>query len=428
MAENRFIRKLTGRSARNSGWIISERILSVGITTIVTILSARYLGVVNYGILSYGLTLVTLFAGIMKLGIDSIIVNELINHKRNQGSLLGTSIILRVVSSIISVVSIGLIAYMLNSQNEVLVVVSAIQAFILLFQAIHVLDYWFQSQLKSKYVSIAKIVATGVSAIYSLYILTSDKGIVWFAASTTLTAFVIAVLLLAFYCKQGGDRLDWSWTDGKYLLSKSHHFIIANMMAIVYVQIDKLMVGNMIGSKELGIYSAALLFCAAWVFIPDAIITSLRPSILNARLKSKVLYLRRLKQLYFVIFWISMAFSLVIALLAPLLVSALFGAEYTQSTLVLQIAIWYVPVSILGTARNIWLVSEDKGRYTKYILGIGLVVNIALNLVLLPQIGIVGAAITTLVTELVTCFVAPLIFKETRVHNKILLEALTFKH
>ncbi|MCA9329928.1 oligosaccharide flippase family protein, partial [Candidatus Saccharibacteria bacterium] len=287
---------------KNGFWIISERIISTGITVAITLIAARYLGAVNYGILSYGLTLATIFTGLMKLGIDSIIVNELINNSQKQGSLLGTSIILRVVSSIFSILSIGLIAYALNSNDEVLVLVSVVQALILLFQAIHILDYWFQSQLKSKYVSIAKIVATAISAIYSIYILVIVESVVWFAASTMLAALVIALLLYVFYRMQGGDRLSWSWTDGQYILAKSYHFIIANVIAMMYVQIDKLMVGSMIGIAELGVYSAALLFCTAWVFLPDSIITSMRPSILSARLKSSSLYLRRLKQLYFVIF------------------------------------------------------------------------------------------------------------------------------
>lgn len=413
---------------KNGFWIISERIISTGITVAITLIAARYLGAVNYGILSYGLTLATIFTGLMKLGIDSIIVNELINNSQKQGSLLGTSIILRVVSSIFSILSIGLIAYALNSNDEVLVLVSVVQALILLFQAIHILDYWFQSQLKSKYVSIAKIVATAISAIYSIYILVIVESVVWFAASTMLAALVIALLLYVFYRMQGGDRLSWSWTDGQYILAKSYHFIIANVIAMMYVQIDKLMVGSMIGIAELGVYSAALLFCTAWVFLPDSIITSMRPSILSARLKSSSLYLRRLKQLYFVIFWLSIVVSITIALLAPLLIGHLFGKAYAQGILVLQIAIWYVPLSVLGIARNIWLVAEDKGNYAKYILGFGLIVNIALNLILLPRIGILGAAITTVLTELITCFVAPLMFKETRIHNKILLDALAFRH
>lgn len=427
MAENRFIRKLTGRSARNSGWIISERILSVGITTIVTILSARYLGVVNYGILSYGLTLTTLFMAIVKLGIDSIIVNELINNKSRQGEFLGTSIVLRFAASLLSILSIGLLLLAMNSNQPLLIVVAMVQSVLLIFQSAYVLDYWFQSQLKSRFVSIAKVSATVATAGYSAYLLLSGKSVVWFAVSTVLTGLVIATVLYVFYIKQGGQKLLFSVLAAKYLLSKSHHFIVANIISLVYVQIDKVMIANMLDNTQLGLYSAALMFCMAWVFVPDSIITSLRPSILQAKLKSNELYLRRLKQMYFIIFWLSMIAAAMIAVTAPFIVPLLFGEEFRDSTLIAQVAVWYIPLSMLGTARNIWIVAEDKSSTVKYFLLLGVVANVGLNIIFIPVMGIMGAAISTVVTEVVTCFIAPLLMKSVRGHTRLLLEALVYR-
>ena len=415
------------KTARNSVWIIGERIFSAGIIALITILAARYLGAEQYGILNYGLTLTTMFTAVMKLGIDSIIVNELLNHKSKQGELLGTSIALRIGSSLLSIFAITLLLLVMNKDNPILIMVAIIQSLVLIFQAGTVLDYWFQSKLISKYVSIAKVVATIITSLYSFYLLATGKGLVWFAFSTVLTAIIVFIVMALLYFRQGGPPLKVSRNSAKYLLSKSHHFIIANIMSVIYVQIDKLMVSNMLDDTQLGFYSAAILLSTAWFFLPAAVLTSIQPSVFSAKQLSKRLYLRKLKQMYFILFWICVAFCLLLTIIAPVLIPILFGNDYDTSISVMQIAIWHVPLAILGLARNVWIVSENKGYLVKYILLTGVVVNISANLIMIPQFGIIGAAITTLITEFFVCLVAPLLFKQTRVHTKLLLEALVYK-
>lgn len=418
--------KLKHKATHNSFWIVSESAVSVGITAVITILSARYLGAADYGILNYGLTLATLFLAIMKLGLDSIAVNELIKNRKKEGEVLGTSLVLRVLASVISIVSIAVLLMIINAGQTVLIIVALIQSVVLIFQAFYIFDYWFQSHLLSKYVSIAKIAATLLMSIYGVYLLLTDKGVVWFSVSTVLISVIVAILLVIFYFKQGGQPLKYSSNTAKYLLSKSHHFIIANIMSLIYVQIDKVMIGNMLDEVQLGLYSAAVMACGAWSFLPHAITTSMRPVILSLYQKSKRDFMRRLKQLYFMIFWISMVFSAMLALTAPWLIPFLFGGEYVDSVLIVQVMVWAMPFSFLGMARGIWIVAEDKNKYVKYYLFVGVVVNIVLNMILIPRMGILGAAVSTLVTELSSCLAAPLFFRATRAHPKIVVEAIRY--
>lgn len=415
------------KAARNSLWIIGERCISVGIATIITILSARYLGAENYGLINYGLAFVTLFASVMRLGIDVIIVNELINNRDKQGELLGTSSVLRLASGVISMVIIAILVQFMNADNPLVLAVIMLQSTVLIFQAFYVFDSWFQSRLESKYVSIAKIIASLLVLIYSAYILVSGKGVVWFAFSTALSSIIIMILLLYFYRRSDGQKLRYAHDTARQLLQKSYHFIISGVIVTIYIQIDKIMIANILDNAQLGIYSAALALCTAWAFIPDSIITSFRPTVFSAQLTSRTTYLKRLKQLYFLIFWSSMGISLIVALLAPQLIALLFGAAYSGAVDILRVVVWYVPLSMLGTARSIWIVGENKNKYTKYYLIYGLLVNVSLNLLLLPIIGIMGAAIATLITEFIICFIAPMFYRATRAHTKIALDAIRYK-
>lgn len=424
--KNKILNFLKNKKVKNSIWIVGERVFQALISLILTILTSRYLGPANYGVLNYGSTLVSLFLVIMKLGLDTIVVNELVKSRENEGKILGTSIILRLISGFISIIVMTILVFVLHSDSKLIIITTILQSLVLLVQTVNILDYWFQSHLKSKYVSIAKAIAYVVVAIYKIFLLVTGKSIIWFALSTVLDYIVISSFLLIFYKKMNGQKLTLDIDMGKYLLGKSYHFIISGIMVTIYTQIDKLMIGSMINETELGYYSAALTICSMWVFVPEAILTSAKPSIFQAK-KENINYLKRLKQVYAIIFWLCVSVALFITIFSKYIVLIIYGKEYLKAVSVLRYLIWYVPFSQLGLARGIWIVSEEKNKYSKKYMLWGVIMNVTLNYILIPKIGILGATVATIITELFTCFITPLFYKETRIHTKYLLKSIFLK-
>ena len=425
--KKKIISLVKNKTIRNSAWIIGERVFQAIISLILTMLTSRYLGPANYGIINYGATFVTLFLVIMKLGLDTTIVNELIKNREKEGEILGTSIIMRLISSVISIIVMMIIVFVLQSKSKLIIITTFIQSLTIIFQAFGIIDYWFQSHLKSKYVSITKAIAYIVVALYKIFLLVTGKNVVWFALSTVLDYFIISALLLSFYKKIGTQKFKVNFLIGKELLKKSYHFIISGIMVTIYTQVDKIMIGSMIDETQLGYYSAALAVCTMWIFIPDAILTSARPTIFEEKKNNSNNYLKRLKQTYAIIFWTCIVFALFITLFSKFIILIIYGKDYIFATNVLKILIWYVPFSQLGLARGIWIVSEDKNKYSKKYMIWGVIINIILNYLLIPYFGIVGAAVATIITEILTCFISPIIYKETRIHTKYLLQSILFK-
>ena len=112
-----------------------------------------------------------------------------------------------------------------------------------------------------------------------------------------------------------------------------------------------------------------------------------------------------------------------ISILGEFIVHILYGAAYAGAVNALRVLIWCETFSMIGTARGIWIISENKNKYVKYYLACGVVVNLVLNYSLIPIIGITGASVATLITQIVTSMIAPILFKGTRVHTKYVLEA-----
>lgn len=415
---------LENREVKNAGWIIGERIVQMGLSFIVSILSARYLGPENYGSLNYTASFITFFSAIATLGMDGVVIQKMIAEPEREGNFLGGCIVLQLVStSLCSIAVVAVVAFLNPGDKEKLVLIS-IQSIQLFFQIANIFDSWFQRHLKSKYVSIAKVLASIIVTIYKIWLLATSKNITWFAFSNSLTSIVIAIVLMISYKKSKALPLKYDVAAGFYILKYSYHYIISGLMIALNGMIDKIMIGQMISDTYVGLYSIGTAICNMWVFVPLAIINSFRPTILALHQAGKLeLYNKRLRQLYSFIIWLCVGASTIICVAAPLLISILYGEAYMGAVNTLRIMIWFETFSMIGTARGIWILAEDKNKYVKYFLAISALANIILNSFFIPIWGVEGAALATLITQIVASLIAPLFFKETRIHTKIVLES-----
>ena len=416
---------LKKKEIKNAGWIIGERVVQMILSLVIGVLSARYLGPDNYGSLNYTSSFITFISSVATLGMEGVIIKKMIAQPEKEGQFLGGCIILRSISSVLcSVVVVGAVAILDMGDSEKLILIS-LQSIQLIFQVLNIFDSWFQRYLKSKYISIAKILASIVVMGYKLYLLVTAKSVIWFAFSNSLTAIVIAIILLVFYKRSKGPALVWNIKSGIYVLKDSYHYIFSGLMVALYGQMDKIMIGKMLSDTSVGLYTTGMAICGMWIFVPTAIINSFRPTILSLKQSGQIdLYNRRLRQLYSFVIWLCIAVSAFICICAPVIISLLYGDEYMGAVNTLRIAIWCETFSMIGTARGIWILAEDKNKYVKYYLAIGVIVNLLLNFIMIPTLGIEGAAIATLITQVVTSLVAPIVFKSTRMHTKIVLESI----
>ena len=416
------------KNIKNATWIIGEQIFQMVLSLVVGILSARYLGPSNYGSLNYTASFVSFFSAIATLGMEGVVIKKMIAKPEKEGEYLGSCILYRLISSFLSSIAILIIIAILNPDDTVKLVLAALQTIQLLFQSFYILNAWFQRYLNSKYISMAKMVSCVIVYSYKIYLLVTAKSIEWFAFSNSLSYIIIGIVLYLFYKKEKGQILKVNLKMGNEVLKDSYHFILSGLMVAIYGQIDKIMIGEMMTDADVGYYTTAAALCAMWIFVPNAIINSFRPTIMEYKEKKmEIEYLRKLKQLYSFLIWLCIFVSVCVFALGGIAIKILYGVSYMPAAAPLKILIWSELFSVMGTARGIWVLSENKNKYVKYYLCIGAVVNIVLNAAMIPLYGVEGAAVATLITQIVTCVIAPMFYKETRVHSKILFEAFHFK-
>ncbi len=405
----------------NAKWIIVCKIVQSILQLIIGMISARYLGPSNYGLINYANSIVAFALPIMKLGLDAILVHELVKEPEREGEIMGTSLLLNIVSSIICIIGVSAFSYFSNLGRTETIIVCILYSVSIFFAALEMIQYWFQYKLLSKYSSVIMLVGYVLVSSYKIYLLITAKSVYWFALSHSVEYSVVGILLLFCYKKNGGSALSFSWSRAKSMLSVSKHYILAALMVIVIQNTDHIMLTSMAGTAENGYYSAAITSAGVAQFVFTAIIDSFRPIILSSKKNDNDECENNISRLYGVIIYLSFVQSLVFTLFAPFIIQVLYGVEYSASIPVLQILTWYRAFSFMGTIRNIWLLAEEKQKYLPSINLVGVILNIALNAAMIPLFGACGAATASLITQVAMNFILGFILKPIRRNNYLLL-------
>lgn len=411
----------------NTIWNIGGKVFQMIISLIVGMLTARYLGPSNYGIIGYTASYVTFFSAICQLGFNSVAVKEIIEHPEKQGEILGSTIFYRIISSLVSAVGVAILVYFLDDGDSLIIWVAFLQSLSLVFQSFEMIHFWYQSRMETEVSVKVQTFAYLVMAAYKTAILALGKDVIWFACSTALEAAVVALALVWSYKRSNGQKLKISISCGNEMLKYSYHFILSGMMVTIYSHMDRVMLKQMLSETAVGYYTAATKVAQMWSFVLTALINSARPLIISARKQNYAIYIKQNKRLYAAIIWIGIAVAAVMTIGGKWIIYFMYGQDYLPATSSLQISAWYTMFAMLGTARGIWVVCENKARYVKYYLGIGAVVNIILNYLMIPKFGPGGAAAATLITQIFTSVFAPALFKETREYTRNVIEALLLK-
>ena len=411
----------------NASWIIGCRIIQSIFNLIISMLTARFLGPANFGLINYAESIVAFVAPIMQLGFTSIIVHELITEPDNEGEIIGTSILSCLVSGVLCIFAIFIFVYNVNSSEKLTLAVCVLYSLILVVQAFEILSYWFEAHLLSRYSSVISLLAYISVSIYKIFLLVTEKSICWFAISNTLDYLIIAIFQFILYKKLKGDTLSFSFERFKKMFNSGKYYILSGMMIATFSQTDRVMLKLMIGNAVTGIYSAAFRCAGITGFIFSAIINSATPVIYASHNENTDVFDKNIKRLYSIVLYIAFFQSVFMTIFARPIVNILYGYEFSPAIPVLQTITWYVAFSYMGTIRNRWMLAEGKEKLIWRIDLLGAVLNMFLNSIMIPLYGVMGAAITSVFTQFFTNFVLGWFIKDVRRNNYLLVESLNPK-
>ena len=399
----------------NMGWLMVDRIVRMGTGLFVGVWVARYLGPAQFGSLNFAVSFIALFATMTTLGLDAVVIKELLDDSENAHEILGTTLALRAGGSLLAVgASIATLLLIEPHDREALLLVS-ILSLMLIFQAFDTIDYLFQSEVRSKFTVWAKngafliFAAVRVAMIYA-------KAPLWaFAAATTGEIALGSAGLLLGYRLSGGKLAAWRMRRARAvrLLQQSWPALFSGMAIMVYMRLDMVMLKMMQGDLAVGLYSAATKVSEVWYFVPMAVVSSVSPAIMRAKDDPELFY-GRLRKLFSLMTLLALVIGSLVALGSHAIIHALYANGYNGAAPVLAVHVWASVFVFLGVAQSPWDISKGLLKLSLYRTTAGAVINVLMNFYLIPRYSAMGAAIATVVSYAISSVFANVCSPRTR--------------
>ncbi len=413
---------------KNAGWIVGCKVVKAILMLIVTAITARYLGKEKYGLITYASGLCAFVVPIMQLGLNSTFVHEITNRPGQDGKVVGTIIGMSMTSAIFCILGIVSFSMIATAGQRETILVCSIYSVMLFFNAMEMIQYWFQAKLMAKFSAFAMMVAYAGVSVFQILLVIFKADVYLFAISYSLDFFLIAMILIVVFKKKSGQKLSFSFSLAKRLLSVSKFYIIANLMQTVYAHTDVVMLNFMAGSAETGIYGAAWTCANMFNFVFAAIIDSMRPTIYEGKNINQQTFDSRTIELFSILFYFSLTVALMVTLFSPLIVKIMYGADYVEAVDVLRMSVWMTTFSYVGTARSAWMLAENKHQYLWITNLVGVILNVIVNYLLIPIIGAMGAAIASVATQFISNVLINFIISPMRPCGVLMLKSFNPKY
>ena len=384
----------------NTSWIFLAKIISFVISFFTIAIVARYLGPENYGKLSYAQSFVAIFSIFASLGIDLIVYRDLVAEPTKEKEILGTAVFSKLLFGTITFMVTCGTAYFLNT-DLVLTWLTGIIALSFILQPFSTVGHLFNARVQSKYPSYIAIGVAFLLPILKLAVIYFDKGILFFAAIITLEALVYGVANLFMYTYLTKQSI-LSWRFSMPIFTKLFHdswpLMLAGFSGYIYARIDQVMIQHFIDSTAVGIYEVAVKLTEPLSFLPGVIIGSLFPAIVNMRGVDPAQYKKRLKALTVLCLSISFGLVVILFICAPFIIKLLFGSAFIDSVYVLRVYVWTNLGTVATSLIYNYFITENKTKAYLFFTVFGATINVGANAVMIPILGMVGAAYATLLT------------------------------
>lgn len=411
---------------KNVSWLSFDKIFRIAAGLLVGAWVARYLGPKSLGIMTYAVSFVALFSFVSVLGLQQIVVRELVKRPKERDVILGTALSLRLTGGILSIAfaTAGIAIFGPSDQNLILYV--AIIALGNVFQAFDIIETYYHSQMLSRNSVIAKNLAFVIVSLFKIFLILSNYTLLYFILMAFLEILLSSIFLMISYRISRHNIRLWKFDAdiAKALLKDSWPLLSGMFFVSIYMRIDQIMIGNYLDRSALGIYSVAVYLSQFWYFFPMAISQSVLPYLVSLQKRDTVKYYFQLKRLYALMFWLGVAAGIFFTLFGSQVITILYGNSYIGAYPALVINIWAGIFVAQSLARSIWIVAENLQRYRLLIQMVVAAGNVLGNMYLIPIMGIKGAALTTLFSQCLGTWGLTLFFKPLRASTISMIKAI----
>lgn len=411
--------------AENAFWLIAEKGFALAAGMIVGIYVARYLKPEAFGLLNYAIGFVGIFSALSTIGLEQIMVRELARHPEKKEELLGTGVFLRFAGSIVLIIVMGFFMLFMKQESYTTLLIYII-ASAEIFKCFEVINYFYQSQVKSKYVVRTQMFINLAVSLAKIGMVLAHFSLIWFAIIVAINAVLNAAGFIFTYLKTSGKLREWNYskTLALSLLKETWPLALYGIALNIQARIDQVMLGNLLNNYEVGQYSVALKFIEIFGFVPMVLMSTFTPAVSKAKQIDEKLYEARLVNFYRLMFLAFLVMAVPIYFFAEDVIVLLYGVEYQAAGFLLSLFALRLFFSNMGVGKSIFIVNESMFTYSLLTVVIGAASNIAMNFFLIPLYGTVGAIVASMISFTISIFIVDLFFVKAFRNLKLMIKGI----
>lgn len=403
--------------ATSSIVLLLENLIRLTAVAAVSFWIARHLGPSQFGILNFASALMAIFLSVATMGFDAPVILRLTQTER-PGEVLGTVLFIRTIAGLLLLLlAVGLI-FGLKQNEPTTLWVSVIVSLSIFVNAPTIFDYWFKANTSALLPATARTLGTLLAVAAKVICIVMGLGVIALAWTITLEALLTSIGLISVYLyatkRLTLNRLSVNQKLAKLLIVESWPYLLSAAAVVAYMKIDVVMLGYLSTNTETGIYSLAQKLSEVLYMVPIVLIDSAYPALAKRFLDSEQTDSRHGQMLFDLAVGGSLIATVVSVLLARPVIEFVFGESYQSSIQIFYLHAWSCVAIAMNTARHRWFATIGLQRYAPIVTVLGLLVNVLMNLALIPSLGAMGAAITTVASYFISGYLASFMFYELR--------------
>ncbi|HPU15498.1 MAG TPA: flippase, partial [Polymorphobacter sp.] len=332
-------RPLFAKLLANIGWLVGDKVLRLGVGVLIGAWTARYLGPEQFGAMNYAMAIVTLFTAFATMGLPEILVRDLVLQSDRRRAIMASAFALRIGGGIFTILLVIVAVTILQPGDSRALWLAIIIAIGPLAQAFDIVEVRFQAVNEVQNIVIIRNIAFVVVALLRIVAIIGKAPLIVFALLSSFE-FVLAGLLMWSSARRTArdfNLADIDLGECRRLLFSSWPLLLRAIAIGLYLRIDQVLIGQMLGDVSVGIYAAAARVSEIWYMVPVVVMTALVPQLAVRHDQSLSQYEATLVKIMRFLVWGSIVFAVVIAPCAPLIIRLLFGVHYTAATTVLAL-------------------------------------------------------------------------------------------
>lgn len=385
---------------KNMSWLLISQIIASICGFIWTILMARYLGVSDYGIFGFATSLTGILAITTELGLNTHIVRHIATDYDSAPKYLGNAIPLRCIFAIGTII-LTLIILIIMKANELVITVTLLFTIEMIFKSyINLLNGSFQAFEEGKYQGIGNTILNVLLLIFILIAIFTDIGLIGIAICyilANLIALAYEYYVLNKHITKPKFELDTAFCKKITLLSIP--FAITSLLYTVYYSIDIVMLTNIVGSYATGIYNATYKLISVLTLFYSVYTAVIFPVMSRFFKDDESMLLISFEKSIKYIMLVVIPLAVATMFYSLDIIQLIYGHEYDAASSVLSILIWTVCLLFISGACNTLLNASHKEVTVTKIYAIAAIFNIGLNFYMIPFLSYNGAAITTVLSD-----------------------------